>query len=296
MVKILKRIAVGMLGIGYWIQAAGPLSNVSAGVILTTSAGENGNVNGVTVNTGPMTSTGATITSEVVAQDQRAALSAKATANIGVLGAESRFTEFGASNGVSGSEATYLDDNVVFSGPGNGPILVSLNLHFAGSLNSTNSAGASADVIAEIGSSLTRAIVFARDGVPGIVQNNFSGLGAPSTIYNTTLTTLTASVPLNTPVNIFLDLAAGAAGEDFGAHGESLFLDTFGFVTGAPLFNLPDGYTANSETSFIVDNRFVPPGSAVPEPSTLVMVLMLFVMFGFVTLRNRFASKPTACA
>ena len=54
----------------------------------------------------------------------------------------------------------------------------------------------------------------------------------------------------------------------------SLFSDTFGFVVGGPVFDLPAGFTANSPTSFIVDNRFLPPGAvpAVPEPSSMLLL------------------------
>jgi hypothetical protein len=130
--------------------------------------------------------------------------------------------------------------------------------------------------------------------VPGIRENTFGGLGAPDVSYDTTLTSVSVLVPLNTPVSIGLDLAVDASAGDFNASGTSLFSDTFGFVTGGPLFNLPDGYTANSPTSFIVDNRFAPPGSAVPEPSTLVMASILFGMFGLVALQKRFKTKAVA--
>jgi hypothetical protein len=45
-------------------------------------------------------------------------------------------------------------------------------------------------------------------------------------------------------------------------------LDTFGLPVGVPVFDLPGGYTVNSLSLHIVDNRFVP--ASVPEPSRSV--------------------------
>ena len=286
MIKNFRRIAIGMLAIGFWLQAAGPLSTALGGVILTTSATEDGSVNGVTVNTGPMTSNGAPITSELVARDGNAAASSMATALIGNLGAEARYQEFGASGGRFSADATY-SDTVIFSGPGTEPILVSLNLHFGGSLNSTDAAGAEAEASVSIGSSLTRLFVLNAGGVPGIRENTFGGLGPPATSYDTTLTSQSILVPLNTPVSISLSLTADAGAAGFNTSGTALFSDTFSLLSGAPLFNLPEGFTVNSATSFIVDNRFAPPGASVPEPSTLVMASILFGTFGVVALRKR---------
>lgn len=49
--------------------------------------------------------------------------------------------------------------------------------------------------------------------------------------------------------------------------------DTFGFPTDRPVFNLPDGFTANSASGLIVNNRWVGPASStVPEPATIALV------------------------
>jgi hypothetical protein len=42
------------------------------------------------------------------------------------------------------------------------------------------------------------------------------------------------------------------------------FMHTLGFTPGMPVFNLPDGYTADSADGRIVNNRFVP--TVIPEP------------------------------
>jgi hypothetical protein len=55
------------------------------------------------------------------------------------------------------------------------------------------------------------------------------------------------------------------------------FLHTLGFPSDRPVFNLPDGYTANAG-DYLVNNRFVvgaaTPPATVPEPGTLTLVGM----------------------
>jgi hypothetical protein len=48
------------------------------------------------------------------------------------------------------------------------------------------------------------------------------------------------------------------------------FGDPLSFAPSGPVFNLPPGWTANSISSNIVDNRFVGL-STVPEPSALIL-------------------------
>jgi len=52
-------------------------------------------------------------------------------------------------------------------------------------------------------------------------------------------------------------------------------IDTFGFPTDGPVFDLPDGFTANSASGLIVDNRWVIPTSgpvsSVPEPASFLV-------------------------
>ena len=50
------------------------------------------------------------------------------------------------------------------------------------------------------------------------------------------------------------------------------FMHTLGFTPGMPVFNLPDGYTADSADGHIVNNRFVP--TVIPEPHPFSLAAM----------------------
>ena len=73
------------------------------------------------------------------------------------------------------------------------------------------------------------------------------------------------------------DLARRLAGEGFGV-AEMNLMNTFSLDMGGPVFNLPTDYTANSEDGYIVDNRFVVPGSggeaSLPAPATTALLAL----------------------
>ena len=55
--------------------------------------------------------------------------------------------------------------------------------------------------------------------------------------------------------------------------------NTFGFPTDRPVFNLPAGYTAEAG-DYLVNNRFVIPGAAVPEPAGWALMILGFGLAG----------------
>src|SRR5262249_37407402 len=101
---------------------------------------------------------------------------------------------------------------------------------------------------------------------------------------NFTLTT-------GTPFSVFLDLRtlaigsfsfeAGLAGvKTFDLFSLADFSHTVSFATGGPVFNLPDGYTVNSASAAIVNNRYL-----VPEPASVGLVATIAILMGIVRRR-----------
>jgi hypothetical protein len=90
------------------------------------------------------------------------------------------------------------------------------------------------------------------------------------------LTTNPFTVAANTPFSLTFTLGVvTSAGLDDGGAGNAAasadFSHTLTFVDDRPVFDLPNGYTANSLEAGIVNNRFNPDNGApvVPEPASL---------------------------
>jgi hypothetical protein len=89
-------------------------------------------------------------------------------------------------------------------------------------------------------------------------------------------------IPLGVPLtlNMTLSASAGAAGHingggTFASSGRADFYDTVTFATSGPVFDLPEGFDANSVDGAIVHNRFVgsePAATPVPEPASLTLL------------------------
>jgi hypothetical protein len=107
----------------------------------------------------------------------------------------------------------------------------------------------------------------------GGASESVTGLGTQiaggtfSDPFSATVTTGSASVPVNTPFTLRVEFAltAGAGGASGSAYGGMQFdaRNTAGFLSGAPIFNnLPAGYTASSQDAGIANNMFggVPTG------------------------------------
>jgi hypothetical protein len=231
-----------------------------------------GGSNGGCVGGGGSISSGAPVSSEIICTDSLHTASAEATAILGSLGAEAHGLEFfGFSSTFAGGTAFY-SDTVVFSGPGTGPISATLNVHFGGSLNSTDGAGATVNATASLAGSTVGSIVLGvHNGVLDFCENTFI---APTcgTSPDGTLSGSSVLVDLNTPVPVALRLEVGAGANGIAASATSLFSTTLSFATGGPVFDLPAGFTANAG-DYLVNNRFITEATPVPEPSTLALVV-----------------------
>lgn len=111
-----------------------------------------------------------------------------------------------------------------------------------------------------------------------LVCNGTVGMApACSSTFNSRLLGINVLVPLDTPVDFSLSVAALALSSEGFFSATSASADAAHTLTlplDGPVFDLPDGFTANSADSFIVNNRFVPPGGngTVPEPSSLMLI------------------------
>ena len=95
-------------------------------------------------------------------------------------------------------------------------------------------------------------------------------------------------VPLT--LNLSMSLSSNAhGGGQLGASGEIEALHTFGVPQdGSLVFDLPEGFTANSVSLNIVDNRVPGAESAIPEPSGIILFLFGTTLLGFFAVRDRF--------
>lgn len=80
----------------------------------------------------------------------------------------------------------------------------------------------------------------------------------------------TSTLSTTSPNGVGITIIAGAeTGKYFGGSASSDFFDTVHFPADGPVFVLPAGYTANSVSGNIVDNRWLGPVTAAPEPASL---------------------------
>lgn len=209
----------------------------------------------------------------------------------------------GAANGGGSAYAAVLYDDFLVSAsgasfdPGSLSLPVSLNLWLSGSLGTGVSATGSGGLIADgfAGAGVTVGMTVNGTYVEGGAFEGRSPSGVSYSTYGpltdltfpALFTTPVLNVPFLTPFSVRLELnpfssaAAIIRGtpEDefslanFSITGSSAFESTLTFPTIGPVFNLPEGFTVNSPSALIVNNRFVggSPAAAVPEPSSIFL-------------------------
>jgi hypothetical protein len=184
----------------------------------------------------------------------------------------------------------FFGDRVTFSlvdpsRPVAEPIFASLNYTLdPGTLNSTKDGQARLDMFVVFGGELHRLI--SHDGVESS-STRLTSLGG-------TFSTPTVGVPLNLsiPFGFSLEALAGAGPvPGFGStSATSDFFNTLSLAQSGPVFNLPEGITANAG-NYLVNNRFIDPTAAVPEPATWAMLITGFGVVGVAIRRRR---RPVA--
>ena len=238
------------------------------------------------------------------------AFASSARASFGSLGVESSAATFvfqGA--GFTKAGATF-DDMVVFSNPDpNAPNLFpfSMNVGLGGILNAETGSDSGSG-----GDAIFRFMVDLGVGNTGIFRglaafktstgfeldlDGFTGGGfiVPGPVaFQGVLTSPIVQGQLG-PTNLHLRVESEAFARRTGGLALSDFANTFEFVTGTPVFNLPDGYTANAG-NWLVNNRFV---GQVPEPSMgrlLGVGLLALMVAGTARVCHRAASSKHSAA
>lgn len=76
-------------------------------------------------------------------------------------------------------------------------------------------------------------------------------------------------VPLNTLITVSFELTTSAVGDGGTGRVEVNALNTLTFARTGSVFNLPDGIRAEDIPElYLFNNQFIPPSSAIPEPSS----------------------------
>jgi hypothetical protein len=185
------------------------------------------------------------------------------------------------------AQGTWSD--LIISGPtGSGPINVSYNVHLDGSFIVASNTGPTG--ISRSGASVILDFFGQGNNLGGgdFGQVSSNGTNQPpsgsgdltSFTGNNVITSPTFSAPVNTPFSIELQLLADAGvqgweNETWDLIANTDFGDTLTFATDRPVFNLPAGYTVDSNGANIHGNKY-----SVPEPSTLVLAVLAALIVG----------------
>lgn len=229
-------------------------------------------------------------------RDDVGSVSGTSIASFGHLGAfaqSSSHTGNSLGTGI-GSEALFQDTMIFTStNPAATFANVSANLLLHGIMDFHVEGGGAGDSV-EIAVTLNQAFFFLRfdnnslDGFT-VGPNPFATSGTLGPTTDALLTTPLVTVSLNTPTIIQLRLQSSAStggtavsATDFGG--------SFKFVSGADAFNLPDGVTVNAGT-WLVNNRFIDPLAAVPEPASWALMIAGFGLAGAATRARRGAAR-----
>jgi len=264
--------AVGLVTLA-WVAPAG------AGPITLTATARSTPNESCTGGT-PVTQTSTTLAiAHYACNDGRGSVSADAAAAPGSLGVASTGAHAGLNDTpLSQFGDAFYSDVVTFTrldGLVTGTLPVSLTVDLDGSMvgNATSLTGR-VDLLNVFGSSFSvnTFLAFSSTGLSSV-----TGTTALPAI-DAQLTTVSGTAVVGQGYVLQMRLT-GQTYVNSGTSATLDFLHTLGFPSDRPVFNLPDGYTANAG-DYLVNNRFVAataPPAAVPEPGTLTLVGMSIV-------------------
>jgi hypothetical protein len=169
--------------------------------------------------------------------------------------------------------ARFRLNDVVISGPGTDPVPASLILQLDGHVSANEfevnggqtSASATVDLLGVVGSGSNFFRGYMQIGSSSSLETG--GILSGSTgVGEMTITSPEYLLPVNTPFLVLVELETdasayadsqtGEAGLPMRRFAEAASSFTFRMLAGRPLFNLPDGYTVNSQEGGIVDNTW----------------------------------------
>ena len=186
------------------------------------------------------------------------------------------------------AEVSFKIDDLMFSGP-SGTVAAALRMDISGMLEAATDpillntiSNGTAEFDISVSLNVTPRQIGQRNhlssengGVPGTAIDTFLDSGPTAGVdFPATITFDSVLVPTNTPVTLDVLLEGHGAAildslgiGDGSAFGQSIFGTTVHFPIGSPAFVLPAGYSVQSTTASITDNRWLgTPVSAAPVP------------------------------
>jgi hypothetical protein len=190
-------------------------------------------------------------------------------------------------------KAQIVIDDIIISGPGS-EVSTQVSAHFEGTLDPVQGGG----VAVAQASARIRAQTAGGGALSSYTYYNTGSVIAPVAV-DTILTTPSFLAPVGVPFAVRMYMESDHGVQDNFSPGSATsasdFSNTLSFIEGAPVFDLPAGYTVNSIDGNIVDNQFVGGATQVPAlgGSAHLAIVVLFVGISTRALgRRRFRHDP----